>query len=418
MDRLLFLNIFFIVYSFNIIRSQLLCLTLHWEFIILFIQKLCHLKPIAKKYIEIVDIKIMSLIRLFTRTIDMKRLVIVFIITLLLFMGSQAQSVNTSWFSVKAFLPQWNNANVQLLMNGAPIYNGIVQEDLFSYTGKVTTTQEGILKITRNKQTLFLPFFIEPCTIKIRDEGRKLVAFGTTTNETFLALVQQFDSLALQQNKSRFEEIKQYKRDLATNYILQNPASPISVKLLTEYFYLEQSANDTLYYRLYNSLDAVLQKSYTGKKLEQDVKQRYAVANGRPAPLLELPDSNHQSLPLYQLGHFTLLNFWASWCLPCKSEHPALIKLYKQFHVQGFTIVGISLDTNRAAWLNAVKTERLEWLQLNDLKGFTSPAATRYHVKLIPYNLLLDAKGTIIGKNLRMEEIETILSKVRGPQPY
>ncbi|ANE52670.1 TlpA disulfide reductase family protein [Flavisolibacter tropicus] len=354
----------------------------------------------------------------FTRTIEMKKRLLVFTITFLLLTGSQAQSVNINWFSVKGFLPQWNGANVQLLMNGAMIYNGTVQEDLFSYTGKVASTQEGLLKITRSKQTLFLPFFIESGTIKIRDEGKKLVAYGTTTNEDYQALIHQFDSLALLQSNMHFEAIKQYKRELATNYILQKPTSPISLKLLADYYYLEQSANDSVYYQLYNSLDTPLQRSLTGKKLEQDVKQRYAVANGRPAPQLELPDSNHQTLPIYQTGHFTLINFWASWCLPCKREHPALIKLYKQFHEQGFIIVGISLDTNRSAWLNAIKTEGLEWLQLNDLKGWYSPAATSYGVKLVPFNILLDATGTIIGKNLRMEEIESILTKTMRSQPF
>jgi thiol-disulfide isomerase/thioredoxin len=347
----------------------------------------------------------------------MKRLLFVFVITQLLLTGSQAQSTNTNWYSIKGFLPQWNNANVQLFINGVVVYNGTVQKELFSFTGKVTDTKEGLLKITQNKQTCFLPLFVEPGTIKIRDEGKKLFAYGTATNEMYLALMQQFDSLALLQRQLRFEEVKRYKRDLATAYIKQMPHSPISLKLLADYFYLDDSANDTLYYQLYNSLDTGIRNSYTGKKLEQDVKQRYAVAIGRPAPLLELPDSNRQFLPIYQIGHVTLINFWASWCLPCKREHPALLKLFKQFHEMGLTIVGISLDTNRSAWLNAIQTDSLKWLQLSDLKGWASPAATRYGIKLIPHNILLDATGTIIGKNLRLEEIEAILTKTMGPQP-
>ena len=147
------------------------------------------------------------------------------------------------------------------------------------------------------------------------------------------------------------------------------------------------------------------------------MRLRYAVANGRPAPAIELPDSSHQCFPIYQPGRITLINFWASWCLPCKREHPVLTKLYRQYKEQGFTIVSISLDTNRSAWVNAVKTEQLEWLQLSDLKGWASPASTLYGVKLIPHNILLDATGTIIGKNLRFEEIEAILSKTMGPSP-
>ena len=348
----------------------------------------------------------------------MKKFLSAFVTLWLLISGIYAQTKATNWFSVKGFLPEWNNAHIQLQVNGVPVYNSMVLNDLFSYTGKVESTKEGLLKITRNRQTVYLSLFIEPGTIKVRDEGKKLVAYGTTTNDGYVALMQQFDSLALLQTHLPFAVIKDYKRSLATAYIKQAPASPISLKLLADYFYLDGSTNDTLYYQLYHSLDPAIRQSYTAKKLEPEVKRRYVVANGRPAPVLELPDSSHQCFPIYQPGRITLINFWASWCLPCKREHPALIKLYKQFKEQNFTIVSISLDINRSAWVNAVKTERLEWLQLNDLKGWTSPASALYGVKLLPHNLLLDATGTIIGKNLRFEEIEAILSKTMGPSQF
>jgi thiol-disulfide isomerase/thioredoxin len=348
----------------------------------------------------------------------MKKHLFVFTILLILLTDISAQTASTNWYSIKGFLPQWNGATVQLFLNGVPVYNGKVQQDLFSYTGKITSTMEGLLKISQDKQTVFLPLFIEPGTIKIRDEGKKLAAYGTSTNETFATLMKQFDSLALLQKGMRFNEVKQYKRSLATAFIKQSPSSPISLKLLADFFYLDRGADDTLYYQLYNNLDSTIKQSFTGKKLEQEVSVRYAVANGRQAPALELPDSSQQRFPIYQPGQFTLLNFWASWCLPCKREHPALQKLYKQYNEQGFTIVSISLDVNRSAWLNAVKTEQLDWLQLSDGKGFSSPAATTYGVKLIPYNILLDATGNIVGKNLRFEEIEAILSKIMGPLAF
>lgn len=348
----------------------------------------------------------------------MKERLLVFVAVLLLLTSASGQTATTNWFSIKGFLPAWNNANVQLQVNGSWVHNGTVLKDLFSYTGIVAETKEGLLKITRNKQTVYLPLFIEPGTIKIRDEGKKLEAYGTRTNDAYAALTKQFDSLALLQTRLRFAEIKSYKRNLATAYVKQAPASPISLKLLADYFYRDGSANDTLYYQLYHSLDTTLLKSYTAKKLEQDVIRRYTVANGRQAPAIELPDSSQQSFPIYQPGQITLIHFWASWCLPCKREHPTLLKLYNQFKEQGFTVVGISLDTNRSAWLNAVTTEQLKWLQLSDLKGWTSPAATLYGVKLIPYNLLLDTNGTIIGKNLHLEEIEALLTKTMGPPAF
>jgi thiol-disulfide isomerase/thioredoxin len=349
----------------------------------------------------------------------MKKCFFTLISTLLLSLsGFHAQTSVTNWFSIKGFLPNWNNASVQLQINGNIVYKGTVQKDVFSYTGSITATKEGFLKLKCNQQTYSLPLFIEPGTIKIRDEGKRLVAFGTSANDTYTELMNQLDSLALLQSHLRFEEVMRYKRSLATAYIKQTPNSIISLRLLTDFYYLDGSADDTLYYQLYNSLDTTIRQSYTGKKLEADVKQRYAVAIGRPAPLLELPDSSHQLHPIYQPGQFTLINFWASWCMPCKREHPTLVKLFNQFSENAFTIVSISLDQNRSAWVNAVKADNLQWLQLSDLKGWKSQVATLYGLKQIPFNILLDASGAIIGKNLRMDEIKAILSNTIGPPPF
>src|SRR5688500_16259357 len=102
----------------------------------------------------------------------MKKHLLVFIILFTTLTKMHAQTASTTWYSVKGFLPEWNNASIQLLVDGVPVYSGKVQQDLFSHTGKITNTKEGLLKITRDKQTVFLHLFIEPGTIKIRDEGK------------------------------------------------------------------------------------------------------------------------------------------------------------------------------------------------------------------------------------------------------
>ena len=154
----------------------------------------------------------------------MTKRLLVLVATFLLLTGSNAQQeTGANWFSIKGFLPQWNAANAQLLVNGEAVYNGKVQKDLLSYTGQVTGIQEGLLKITQHKQTLYLPLFIEPGTIKIRDEGKRLVVYGTASNEAYWAIMQQLDSLAILQSNKRFEEVKAYKRDLATVYIIKEP---------------------------------------------------------------------------------------------------------------------------------------------------------------------------------------------------
>jgi thiol-disulfide isomerase/thioredoxin len=104
-----------------------------------------------------------------------------------------------------------------------------------------------------------------------------------------------------------------------------------------------------------------------------------------------------------------LLDFWASWCGPCRLENPNIVKAYHTYHHKGFDIFGVSLDDSRADWVQAIKKDGLNWTQVSDLKGWKSDAATLYGIKGIPMNYLIDRNGTIIAKGLRGKELENKL---------
>jgi len=114
---------------------------------------------------------------------------------------------------------------------------------------------------------------------------------------------------------------------------------------------------------------------------------------------------------LYETGNYTLINFWASWCVPCKKEFPALEEIYKHDSNQ-ITIVGVSLDENKIAWTSAVQKAKLPWKQLSDLRGWYSGVAYTFGIKGIPNNFLLDRNGIIIGKNLSIEQLKKLLSQI------
>jgi peroxiredoxin len=113
-------------------------------------------------------------------------------------------------------------------------------------------------------------------------------------------------------------------------------------------------------------------------------------------------------------GKYVLVDFWASWCVPCRNENPNVVKVYNQYKDKGFTVLGVSLDaeSSKAAWLKAIASDGLTWTQISDLKGWKSEAAALYGVSSIPQNFLIDPNGVVIGKNLRGDDLQKKLASI------
>ncbi len=178
-----------------------------------------------------------------------------------------------------------------------------------------------------------------------------------------------------------------------------------------------QALEPDKYHDVYQALDASLTKKFprdNNIKMFHDVVQKMlATREGSLAPDINLPSPDGKEIALSSLrGKVVLIDFWASWCGPCRKEMPNVVKAYAKYKTRGFEIYGVSLDQDKDRWVEAIAKDGITWPQVSDLKHWSSEGARLYNVQSIPYTVLVDKEGKIIAKNLRGAELEKKLEEV------
>jgi peroxiredoxin len=137
------------------------------------------------------------------------------------------------------------------------------------------------------------------------------------------------------------------------------------------------------------------------------------ISVGQPAPEIAMADPNGKVTTLSSLkGKYVLVDFWASWCGPCRAENPNVVSAFEKFKNKKFTVLGVSLDDDKAAWQEAIRADKLNWQHISDLKKWESTVVSTYQFQGIPFNVLLDTNGIIIAKDLRGQALQDTLSSI------
>lgn len=304
----------------------------------------------------------------------------------------------------------------------------------FTLTGKVEMPEVYYLRLA-NVDGAF-PFFIEngALTIKVyADSIDKSSVTGSVSQDALVAYQKDeavyntkmealygdytrakeaHDSVAVKVVETAYDSVQKAQSTFTKEYILKNGKSVVAAYLAISnaYAYTLEDLK-----AINKAMDPSIANSAYVKKLAERETILGKVEVGQPAPEFTMNDSTGKPISLSSFkGKVVLVDFWASWCGPCRAENPNVVAAYKKFNSKGFTVLGVSLDTDKGKWQDAIAKDGLTWTHVSDLIGWENAAAKQYGVMSIPANFLIDKEGKIIGSSLRGEDLMKKLEEVVG----
>lgn len=264
------------------------------------------------------------------------------------------------------------------------------------------------ISITGNLDSLFKATITGS---KTQDEYNAFLESNKSLSEKYSQTYQEYQAARNTNNPARLAQIEKQADSLQNEmmklqkvYVKNNPSSYVAPSILASLSYeMEPEELESMI----NGLDTAIAALPQIKSMKERLVAMKVVSVGQKAPDFTMNDTNGKPVSLSsKLGpKLLLIDFWAAWCNPCRQENPNVVKVYNEFHKKGFDVLGVSLDQKKEEWLKAIADDKLAWTQLSDLKYWGNEAARLYAVNSIPSNFLLDANGTIIGRNLRGDDL-------------
>jgi peroxiredoxin len=324
---------------------------------------------------------------------------------------------------------------LQKLVDGQPqtVDTAAIVAGKFSFKGKMPIPDIRILRL--NERDYFAQFFLENADISVsakKDSLKNTKIKGSSSQDIFQIYLDEMKKLQKEINAlhekytasmkvNNIAEADKAKIDyqalldnslvFVKNFVKEHPKSNVSAYVTVQQ--LAPQVDEFELESIVNNFPPEISTSDYVIELKKELadKKKTSVGNMAPDFTMNDPDGKPIQLSSYK-GQVVLLDFWASWCMPCRQENPNIVQLYQKYHSKGFEILGVSLDRAKDRWVKAIEEDKLTWPQVSDLKFWQNAAARMYAVTLIPQSFLIDKDGKIIAKGLKVDELSKKLAEI------
>ena len=319
----------------------------------------------------------------------------------------------------------------------------VVENGKFELKGTSETIDLGFIRI--EDQSISLPIILEEGKISVAiktdtilnskiggtDNNDKFQSFNDASKvvvnkklkfekanlERITAAKKANDTVTVNQIMKEYGKFQEDLNKVSKNFIKNNPDAYLSVLLLENFLMRQYLTAEEI-----TSYFAKIDKSLLNTKSAKNIKKVLDAIKNDPAAKVEVggkapdfsaknPEGKQISLK-ESMGKVTIIDFWASWCGPCRGENPNVVALYKEMHAKGLNIIGVSLDKDAAKWKEAIAKDGLVWPQISNLKFWDEPIAKQYNVESIPATFILDAKGVIVARDLRGDALKAKVTEL------
>ena len=297
---------------------------------------------------------------------------------------------------------------------GAPEANAKLLNGKFHFTGKVNTPEFKVISV--NGQQPFITLFLDNSLVNVTAANGQLQdakVTGSPSHNDFAAY-----NLATKP----YEQILMGagRPDLATataatavldKFIASHKGSHITPLAMYREYQLSQDADKLE--AAYESLSPEVKGAPIAAFIAQQIAENKKYPIGKPLADFSQADTSGAMVKLSSLrGKYVLVDFWASWCGPCRQENPNVVNMFNKYKEKNFTVLGVSLDKSKEPWLGAIKADGLNWMHVSDLQGWSNSVAQQFGIMSIPQNFLLDPQGNLIARNLRGAALELKLASL------